>query len=355
MKPNSIREAVDLSLSKNDLSGLAVAFAVNNGNIEVITAGNDSQGAPIAADSIFPLASLTKLAVALAILRLMDQGTLSVDDNLSRFVPEAAAAQSGVTLKRLLTHSAGMPIKRPAGLWDYDENLTWQTMAQGCLRITPDTPPGQRVMYDNEGYGLLAIVLERLTGLKYHEAVKKLVFEPLHLDAFLGEELPRPPIYLDDPADSDADTPTALWNSPFFHKLGDPWGGMMATPSATVGLLRAFLGIPEGYLKPATSLAATQDQAGGIGGGFPWQQWDHCPWGLGPEIILEGMQHWMDPGMRGGMIGHGGYSGCCVLYDAAAQVFWSVHGTASAAKPVYQEIFAKIRTSIFQQYRSLQK
>ena len=105
--------------------------------------GADSQGRPLTAESLFPVASLTKLAVALAVLRLADRGLLSVDDPLSRFVPEAAAAQPGVTLKRLLTHSAGMPADFPADGWAYDETLTWQAMAQACLQIAPDTPPAR--------------------------------------------------------------------------------------------------------------------------------------------------------------------------------------------------------------------
>jgi len=289
---------------------------------------------------------LTKLAVALAILRLADQGRLNLDDELRTYVPDASAALPGVSIRRLITHSAGIPADFP-GTWDYDERLTWPGIVQGLLQVVLDTPPGTRVMYDNCGYGLLGVVLERMTGKSFHQAVKDLVITPLSLDAYLGEEPPRLPIYLDDPADDNAGTPIELWNTPFWRRLGEPWGGMVASPASALALLHAFLGTPEGFLKLQTASDAIRDQAGGIGGGFNLQQWEHCPWGLGPEIITHNMHHWMEPGMPGGVIGHGGYSGCCVFYDPISKVSWSVHGTSSAATNWFPEVFREIRENIY--------
>lgn len=343
-----ISPTLENCIQESPISGIAVAMAVGSGDIQTITSGADSKGVPISALSLFPLASITKLAVALTILRLSDEGLLSVEDELRRFVPQAAAAEPGVTLRRLLTHAAGIPPDFPVDGWKYDENWSWEKMKTACLKVVPDTPPGTRVLYDNLGYGLLAIVIERIAGLVYTQAVKQQVFEPLGLNAYLGEEPPQAIVYLDDPGDPNAGTPIALWNSPFWCKLGDPWGGMIATPASTVSLIRAFTGFPEGFLKPDTAQGSIQDQTGGLGGGFSWQQWTRCPWGLGSEIILDGMQHWMDPGMRSGTIGHAGYSGCCSMYDSKSQVFWSVHGTSSAAVPWFANVFGKIRAAILE-------
>ena len=201
-------------------------------------------------------------------------------------------------------------------------------------------------MYDNLGYGLLAVVLQRLTGQDYHQAVKELVFQPLGIDATLGEEPPRPPIFWMTPVIL---TPARRWSygtrssGAAWGNHGEGWWRPRLRRSRCYALTRGSRKVSSNRRQLRSAL---RDQAGGLGGGFPWQQWPHCPWGLGPEIILDGMQHWMDPSMRGGMIGHGGYSGCCVMSDPATQVTWSIHGTNSAAKPWCSEAFGTIRAAI---------
>ena len=72
---------------------------------EYLAAGTDAREHPLNADTLIPVASVTKLATALAALRLADADKLKLDDPLALCLPEAAAAQEGVTLRRLLSHT----------------------------------------------------------------------------------------------------------------------------------------------------------------------------------------------------------------------------------------------------------
>lgn len=326
----TLRDVIARARASASLSGVAVAVAAGNAPVTTIVSGTDAQGNPLAPDSLFPLASVTKLAVALAILRLAEQGRLSIDDPLASSVPDAVAAQAGVTLKQLLTHTAGLP-RLAADAWVYDAKLSWRGQAQACLQVAPTLAPGTRVVYRDVHYGLLGLVIERVTERRLSDAINDLVVQPLAIEAYLGTEPPRPPAAIVDSTDAYAGTPLETWNTPFWRSLGAPWEGMVATPAATLGLLRAYIGVPAHFLQPATRGRATSDQTGGVGGGFAWQEWEHCPWGLGPMLIAEQMQHWLLPTAPAGTLCHSGYSGCAVFTLPSADVTWSIHGTKSAA------------------------
>jgi CubicO group peptidase (beta-lactamase class C family) len=340
-----IRDAIEHAQRDTHLAGLAVAVAYGNGSVETIAIGTDEKGNLLTSDSLFPIASITKLAVALAILRLSDQDLLSVNDPLARFVPNAAAAHYGITLQQLMTHTAGLS-DAPEDPWTYDEKLNWRILAEACMQITPTTSPGTRVAYSNMHYGLLAIVIEQLTGQEFPDALEQLVIRPLAIEAYLGIEPPRTPAIVIDTADPHAGTTLEAWNTPFWRSLGQPWSGMVTTPVGALGLLRAYFGVPETFLRPETRAAATHDQTGGLGGGFPWQEWDRCPWGLGPMIIAQQMNHWLLPTANPGTLCHGGYSGCAVFTDPTASVAWSIHGTRTAADDWFPSAFPLISAAV---------
>jgi CubicO group peptidase (beta-lactamase class C family) len=345
MNTSNLTNALERARSASGVSGLALAVAYGQGPANTWVTGEDAQGRPLTEDSLFPLASVTKLATALCILRLCDRGLADLDDPLGKYIPNAASAQPGITLRRLLTHSAGLPDFDEES-WTWDEHLTWPVMAADALRYSPVIPPGSKVAYRNLDYALLGLVIEQVTGTPLKQAMPEWVFRPLRIEAYQGIEPPRQPAFIRDPGDKHADTPLALWNTAFWRSWGEPWGGIITTPAGTVGLLRAYLGYPEGFLNPATATAAVQDQAGGLGGGFDWQEFPSCPWGLGPMIFLEGMQHWLYPNAPAGIIGHGGYSGCVVFSHRERAIHWAIHGTCTAAEPWWQTAFSILNAAV---------
>jgi CubicO group peptidase (beta-lactamase class C family) len=140
-----------------------------------------SLGKPLALDSRFRLASVSKQFTAAAILRLQDEGVLSIDDPLCRWVDPCPAAWAPVRLHHLLSHTSGVPdlMARPG----------W-----GVRRVTPATPeeltadsakyglqfaPGAKVRYDNAGYNLLGYVVEKASGLPLRDYLRDAFFAPL--------------------------------------------------------------------------------------------------------------------------------------------------------------------------------
>lgn len=140
-----------------------------------------SKGEPLALDSRFRLASVSKQFTAAAILRLQDEGVLSVDDPVCRWVDPCPAAWAPVRLHHLLSHTSGIPdlMARPG----------W-----GLRRVTPATPeelteeskqyglqfaPGTKIRYNNAAYNLLGWVVQQASGLPLRDYLREAFFEPL--------------------------------------------------------------------------------------------------------------------------------------------------------------------------------
>jgi CubicO group peptidase (beta-lactamase class C family) len=305
-------------------AGVAVAVARRGETVEQVVVGTDGTGRPLAADSLFPVASLTKLAVALAVLRLADAGRLAPDDELGRHLPDAAAAVPGVTLRSLLAHTAGLPADPLEAEAPYRLGTDWPLIAGVCVRTAPERPPGSGFAYGNVGYGLLGVLVERLTGMSVFPALTELVFDPLGIEAYLGVEPPRTPAAVSGLGGAHVGTALEPFNSPFWRSLGLPWGGLVTTAPGALALVRAFAGEPAGWLRPETVAKATRDQTGGVPrvAGTPYA-FMAAPWGLGPELQRGDKPPWAPAEAGAGSFGHIGSSGCVAWAAPGPGVAWA--------------------------------
>ena len=162
---------------------------------------------PVDGETIFGLASVTKSFTALAIMKMQEDGLLSVDDPLSRYIPEFTNRNTEtVKLSHLLSHSGGffpqeritvMPVARQLGLAeDRDHDLArneklaeegGRLVAERLDALTKDggliAAPGRYCSYCNDGFGLLSEVIRRYGGQpSYDEYVRKHILQPLHMD-----------------------------------------------------------------------------------------------------------------------------------------------------------------------------
>lgn len=140
--------------------------------------------APVDADTVFRISSMTKSFIALAVLKLRDEGKLALDDPVARYVPELAALpppteDSGpVTLRQLLTHTAGFPEDNPWGdrLLDATEEELSAWLSQG---IPFSTASGTAFEYSNFGYAILGRVVSRASRMRYQDYIDREILKPL--------------------------------------------------------------------------------------------------------------------------------------------------------------------------------
>jgi CubicO group peptidase (beta-lactamase class C family) len=172
---------VDATVADGTVPGAVLVTGVGaEGPTYTHVAGRTAtDGEPVAADTVFDLASLTKVTATLPVaLHLADSGVLALDDPVARFLPDialGAPAKDAVTIRQLLTHTAGLPAGRRYYLeCDDASEITRRVRAEPLV-----APPGTSVCYSDVGFILLGDVIGAATGAGLDALADELVFSPL--------------------------------------------------------------------------------------------------------------------------------------------------------------------------------
>lgn len=140
------------------------------------------QQVPLTADSVFRLASITKQFTAAAMLLLEERGKLSLQDSITKYLPDFPTKGHEVTIAHLLTHTSG--IASYTDIPGYMQkrvrkDLTLAELIDVFKDLPPDFAPGEKFRYSNSGYVLAGAVIEKASGQSYEEFVEENIFEPL--------------------------------------------------------------------------------------------------------------------------------------------------------------------------------
>lgn len=140
---------------------------------------------PAANHSIYRIASITKQFTAAAILRLVEQGRVELDAEVVKYLPEFHTQGARITIRQLLNHTSG--IQNITDIPVFASKMRLDLTDAEALAIFQDEPrnfqPGTNFIYNNSGYYLLAMVIERVTGQTSAEHLKRSLFEPLGLQS----------------------------------------------------------------------------------------------------------------------------------------------------------------------------
>ena len=132
---------------------------------------------PMTFDTLFDLASLTKVVATLpSVLLLVEQGELRLSDPVTHFIPAFSGAEKeGVTVRHLLTHSAGLPAHREFyRTWSHHDEILAAVIAEPL-----EASPGMQVVYSDLGFILLGEIVQRVTGQTLDAYAQHQIFEPL--------------------------------------------------------------------------------------------------------------------------------------------------------------------------------
>jgi len=169
-------------LDRTDSPGVVV-LVVREGRVLFSRAAgmaNIERGTPATLETRFRIGSVTKQFTAAAILRLQEQGELSLTDPLSTFFPDLPNADR-ITIHHLLTHTSGLHsyTSKP----DFIERVTKGISPEDLIAYFKDDPvdfePGQRWSYCNSGYFLLGQIVAQVSGREYGEFLRTEFFQPL--------------------------------------------------------------------------------------------------------------------------------------------------------------------------------
>lgn len=143
-----------------------------------------TSGDKITNDTAFRIASMTKSFTSLAILKLRDEGKLSLEDPVSKWIPEFAKMElptrdtPPLRVRQLLSHSAGFPEDNP---WGDQQLSATEGQLDAWLRagIPFSTPPGTRYEYSNYAFGLLGRIVTKASDIEYERYLKDQILKPL--------------------------------------------------------------------------------------------------------------------------------------------------------------------------------
>ncbi len=162
----------------------ASAIVVDDGEVVFRSASGMADlelDVPLEPGMVFRLGSITKQFTAAAILMLAEEGKLSVDDPITRFLPSYPTHGHEITVHHLLTHTSG--------IWSYTQapdlertarlDVTTEELVDSFDHEAMDFAPGDRFSYNNSGYVLLGAIIETVSGMSYPEFIRTRIFEPL--------------------------------------------------------------------------------------------------------------------------------------------------------------------------------
>jgi CubicO group peptidase (beta-lactamase class C family) len=170
------------------IPGVTVAV-VQNGEIVYTMAYGEADretGRKMTADMPVRVQSISKSVTAWAVLKLVEEGKLNLDDPVSKYIrdwefPDSAYSPDGVTVRRLLCHTAGLPLGNVFSLYAPEEPTPSlkESLTESAVLFQK---PGEGFSYSNVGYNLLELLIEEVTGRDFAEYMKSEILAPLGMN-----------------------------------------------------------------------------------------------------------------------------------------------------------------------------
>lgn len=167
-----------------DGPGIAVLIAKNGKPIyrRAIGKANLEHDIDLKPEHVFRIGSITKQFTAVAIMQLIEQGKLSPEDEITKFIPDYPTHGNRITVSHLVHHISGIQSYTGLAGWDAEtrkKDFTVSSLVDYFKNEPMNFLPGEQWMYNNSGYILLGYIIEKVSGMTYAEYLQKNIFTPL--------------------------------------------------------------------------------------------------------------------------------------------------------------------------------
>ncbi|MEJ7848774.1 MAG: serine hydrolase domain-containing protein [Pyrinomonadaceae bacterium] len=176
-----IDDLVRSQLIERHIPGAAVAVVKNGRVVKMKGYGLASVefNVPVTTETVFEIGSVSKQMTAAGIMLLVEDGKVNLDEKISKYLPNTPEAWKNVSVRNLLTHTSG--IKNYSSLDGFE--LSNRLKVDGFIKLLSPHPlefePGERNIYSNSGFNLLAFIIESASGKSYIDFMKTRIFKPL--------------------------------------------------------------------------------------------------------------------------------------------------------------------------------
>ncbi len=178
---DQVTRIVRAEMAKQKIPGLALLVARNGTPIRIEAYGlaNVEQNVSVKPETIFQSGSIGKQFTATAVMMLVEAGKIGLDDPISKYFASAPSWWTQVTVRELLSHTAGFT-DYPKN-FDYRKDYTEEQLLKIVESIPPAYQPGTGWSYSNLGYLTLGILIHRVTGQFYGDFLQGRIFKPLDM------------------------------------------------------------------------------------------------------------------------------------------------------------------------------
>lgn len=236
-------------VERQQMPGAVVGVIIDGELAFLKTAGAREKAgdAPVTAETVFRIASMTKSFTAMAILKLRDEGKLSLEDPVSKYVPDLKDLSyptndsQVLNIRHLLTHSEGFPEDNPWG--DRQLAQSDQTMRNWMRAGIPfSTSPGTEFEYSNYGFAILGQIIAKASGRPYADYVRDNILRPLGMNAstFEMSSVPKEQIALGYRWENNAWQPEPILAHGSFGAMGGLWTNARDLARYVAFLMSAF-------------------------------------------------------------------------------------------------------------------
>lgn len=186
---DELRARIARVLLREHVPGAGIALVEGDGIVWAggVGVADRATGRPVTADTLFRVGSITKSFVALALVRLAEQGRIDLRAPVAALAPELAignrwAAEQPITVAHVLEHTAGFDDMHPnewSGPLAIEAMPLAQVLARNPASRVARWRPGSRYSYANPGYTVAAYLIEKVTGRPYEDVIARELFEPM--------------------------------------------------------------------------------------------------------------------------------------------------------------------------------
>ena len=184
-RADKVDDYVRAQMQERHIPGAAIAV-IKDGRIikaEGYGLANVELNVPATKETVFEIGSISKQITAAAIMLLVEEGKINVDEKIGKYLPNTPESWNKVTVRNLLTHTSG--VKSYTGIssgFELTKRLKRDDFVKAIGSYPLEFEPGERYIYSNSGYNLLGFIIESVSAESYWDFVQKRIFKPLGMN-----------------------------------------------------------------------------------------------------------------------------------------------------------------------------
>ena len=188
-QPDSVESFLKRNMESLKIPGLSFAVIKNDRVLKTGALGsiNLELNVPATTASVYEIGSLTKQFTSMAIMLLAEEGKLTIEDKISSYFAGSPSAWNNITIRHLLNHTSGIQnhVALPGYLGRFKSNMfgepqaSQKEIAEWFFQLPQEFTPGETWSYDNTGYYLLGLIVEKAAQQNYWDFLEERIFIPL--------------------------------------------------------------------------------------------------------------------------------------------------------------------------------